>query len=64
MKLRERTANMLVRLARRIDPPNKAAMQFYMDRLTDFVLTGHSAIKVSVVEPEDYYAPTDPAPTA
>lgn len=58
MKIRERTANMLVGLARKIDPPNKAAMQFHMDRLMDFVLTGQSVIKVTVVDPYENPAPT------
>jgi hypothetical protein len=44
-------ANKLVRLARKIDPPNKEAMQFFIDRMTDMIITGQSTIKVTAVDP-------------
>lgn len=60
--MRERMANWLVALARKIDPPNKAAMQFLLDRVIDYTLTGQSTIKVTRVSPEEMYA--DPLKTA
>ena len=49
--MRRWLANKLVSIARRIDPPNDAAMQFYMDRMMDFIITGRSDIKITVVSP-------------
>lgn len=52
-RFRRNIANLLVRLATRIDPGNEHAMKFYMDRMMDFIISGKSTIKVSVVDDAD-----------
>lgn len=46
-------ANKLASVARRIYPASEEVMSFYMDRMTEAVILGQTAIKVTVVPPED-----------
>jgi len=62
-KVRKSFADWLVRMALKIDPGNEHAMTFYMDRMMDFIISGKSTIKVSVVDDSDLYEwPTTPKP--
>lgn len=57
-RLRKRMAFALVRLARRIYPQSKEVEQFWVDRLTEMVITGQSTVKITAVATESKY----PAP--
>ena len=46
--VKQHIANWLVSLARRIDPPNKAAIQFNIDRMYDAMITGGSIVRLSM----------------
>ena len=52
-KARRYIANRLMSLALWVDPGNPHAMRFYMDRMIDFVLSGRSNIKITVVPDEE-----------
>ena len=58
-RLRIYLANRLVWLALLIDPRNEEAMQFYMNRFTDFIISGRSNIKISVIEERELGKPQD-----
>jgi hypothetical protein len=48
-------ANKLVALARWIDPPNEAFLEFTMDRMMDMMIKGRSIVKVTFVEDEEFH---------
>jgi len=56
VRFRRWLANKLASWARRIYPMSEETMAFYMDRMTDFVITGKSNIKITVVKDEDIKA--------
>ena len=51
-KLRRWLATRLVILAQRIDPQSEAVMNFWVGRMTDFIIEGKSTIKITV-EPDE-----------
>lgn len=56
IRFRKWLANKLARTARRIYPESPEVMAFWADRMTDFVISGKSDIKITVVKQDDLYA--------
>lgn len=52
--MRRWLANNLVALARWIDPPNEAFLQFTLDRMIDAAIKGRSVVKVTIVPDEEF----------
>ena len=57
IRFRKWVAHRLARLARRIYPEEPEVMAFYMDRMTDFIISGKSNVRVSVVPDEEVQWP-------
>ena len=53
IRARRWIAGRLVSLAYWIDPEEPAVMEFWMHRMTDFIISGKSSIKVSVIDEEE-----------
>ena len=54
--MKRRIASWLIRIARRLDPPNPEYMKFVMDQIAEATITGRSAYKITkVVDPADYF---------
>lgn len=49
-EVRQRIADWLIKLARRIDPPNRAYLAFMNDRMMEGMITGSSFVKVTAID--------------